>query len=149
MKPPVVLAFLNCCAVMLLPAQSQSNDQNVKETLIKLEKESWEAWKNHDAAFFEHFLSDDHVEVGFGGPGNKAMVVASVASPACSVKSYSVDKFEVTMLGSNTALLTYYASQDTTCKGTAVPSPVWVSSLYMKRDDKWLNVVYQQTQTRK
>ena len=39
----------------------------LKDTLVTLEKQSWEAWQKRDGAFFEHFLSDDHVEVGFGG----------------------------------------------------------------------------------
>jgi hypothetical protein len=69
-----------------------------KETLVNLEKQSWEAWKNRDAKFFQNFLSDDHVEVGFGGPTNKAVVVNVVGSPACVVKSYSVDRFELTVL---------------------------------------------------
>jgi hypothetical protein len=124
--------------------------ERVKETLIGLEKKSWEAWKNHDGKFFQDFLSDDHVEVGFGGSTEKAMVVKVVASANfCTVKSYSVDRFQVTMFNANTALLTYHAAQDTTCGGNAVPSPVWASSLYIKRGNRWLNAVYQQTQTSK
>jgi hypothetical protein len=120
----------------------------LKEALVKLEKQSWEAWQKHDGKFFQKFLSDDHVEVGFGGLTNKDEVVRGVTSPMCVVKSYSVDKFELTILDTNTALLNYHAAQDTTCGGKAVPSPVWASSLYIKRGDHWLNVFYQQTQTR-
>jgi hypothetical protein len=125
-------------------------DQNaLKETLVNLEKQSWEAWKNHDGKFFQRFLSDDHVEVGFTGLANKATVVAGVASPICVVKSYAVDNFQLTVLDENAALLTYHAEQATTCGGAAVPSPVWASSIYVRRGDHWLNVVYQQTQTNK
>jgi hypothetical protein len=139
----LVLAFLG------LPARAQTGAVETKEALVKLEQQSWEAWKNHDGKFFQGFLSEDHVEVGFGGPTKKAAVVAGVASDVCNVKSYSVDHFELTMLDANTALLTYHAAQDTTCGGKPVPSPVWVSSLYGKRDGRWLNVLYQQTQTAK
>ncbi len=118
----------------------------VKEALIKLEKQSWEAWRKRDGKFFQEFLSEDHVEVGFGGIATKAQVVAFVTSPVCVIKSYSVDRFELTMFDANSALLTYHASQDTTCNGRAVPSPVWASSFYVKRGDRWLNVLYQQTQ---
>lgn len=121
----------------------------LKETLIGLEKQSWEAWKKRDGKFFEKFLSDDHVEVGFGGRTNKATVVAGVASPVCVVKSYAVENFELTKLDANTAVLTYHAEQDTTCGGNAVPSPVWASSLYVRRGNRWLNALYQQTQTGK
>jgi hypothetical protein len=128
---------------------AQPDKSSLKETLTNLEKQSWEAWKNRDGKFFQDFLSDDHVEVGFGGPTGKKTVVAGVGSPACTVKSYTVDHFELAEFGPDTALLTYHAAQDTTCNGTAVPSPVWVSSLYVKRDGAWLNALYQQTKTGK
>jgi hypothetical protein len=150
MKNLTVVAVLIIAFASLAFAQGTLvNKDPLKETLISLEKQSWEAWKKRDGKFFETFLSDDHVEVGFGGRTNKATVVAGVASPVCVVKSYAVDKFELTRLDANTALLTYHAEQDTTCGGNAVPSPVWASSLYVKRGKRWLNALYQQTQTRK
>jgi hypothetical protein len=130
-----------------LDATAESSDAAIKEQLIKLEKQSWEAWKNRDGKFFQDFLSDDHAEVGFNGLTNKAEVVAFVGSPACTVKSYKLDHFEMKLLDKNTALLTYWEAQDTLCH-SPVPSPCWVSSLYMRRGDRWLNVFYQQTQTR-
>jgi hypothetical protein len=118
----------------------------LKDTLVKLEKQSWEAWQRRDGAFFQAFLSDDHVEVGFRGVTRKAAVVAGVASPACVVRSFAVDSFELTSLNPTTALLTYHAAQETLCNGHAVPSPVWASSLYVRRGDRWLNAAYQQSQ---
>ena len=129
--------------------KSQPRKIDFKRTLMELEKRSWEAWKNHDGKFFEQFLSEDHVEVGFGGVTNKTTVVTGVASPVCVVKSYAIDKFELVRFDESTVLLTYHAEQDTTCNGQVVPSPVWVSSLYLKRHGRWLNALYQQTQTRK
>ena len=60
---------------------------DISDQLIKLEKQSWVAWQKHDARFYQGFLSDDHVEVGFAGPGDKANVVKGVES-GCTVKSY-------------------------------------------------------------
>ena len=122
-------------------------NERLKETLVDLEKKSWEAWKNRDGNYFQSFLSGDHVEVGFGGLTDKANVVTFVGSPVCTVKSYSVEQFKLTVFGPNTALLTYHAAQDTICGGHAVPSPVWVSSLYIKRGNRWLNAAYQQPPT--
>jgi hypothetical protein len=127
----------------LLAQGARADKGALKEILVNLEKQSWEAWKNHDGKFFQDFLSDDHVELGSGGPASKAAVVNMVGGTACSVKSYAVDHFELTMLSSDTALLTYHAAQDTTCGGKPVPSPVWVSSLFVKHGDRWLNALYQ------
>ena len=133
MKFAVLFLALVCLAIANVQA-TKSESYEVKEQLIKLEKQSWEAWKNRDGKFFQNFLSDDHVEVGFGGLANKAEVVAFVGSPVCTVKSYKLDRFEMKMLGKDTALLTYWEEQDTVCN-KQVPSPCWVSSLYMKRGD--------------
>ncbi len=130
-------------------SQPAAGKGTLEDTLVALEKQSWEAWKNHDGKFFQGFLADDHVELGFGGPAGKATVVAGVAGPACSVKSYTVDHFSVAAVDENVALVTYHAAQDTTCGGQPVPSPVWVSSLYVKREGRWMNFLYQQTKTPK
>jgi hypothetical protein len=144
------LALLALITLLLnASSRAQTEDSARRESLINLERQSWEAWKTRNAEFFKDFLSDDHVEVGFYGLANKDQVLATVATPACKVESYSIDQFNVTMLDANTALLTYHAAQETTCNGKTVPSPVWVSSLYKKRGDRWLNVFYQQTQTTK
>jgi len=146
----LVIAFASAVfLVFSLNVMAESGDvATIKEQLIKLEKQSWEAWKNHDGKFFQDFLSDDHVEVGFGGVSNKAEIVSFVGSLVCTVKSYQLDQFELKMLDKNTALLTYREAQDTVCHNP-VPSPCWVSSLYMKRGDRWLNVLYQQTEIHK
>jgi hypothetical protein len=147
MKGLIVISLVILTVTALALGQKEQSENTIKEALINLEKQSWEAWKKRDGKFFEGFLSDDHVEVGFGGLANKATVVAGVASPVCVVKSYTVDTFKLTRLDENTALLTYHAEQDTTCNGVAVPTPAWASSLYVRRGDRWLNAFYQQTQT--
>lgn len=151
MKPILVISFVVMGLVIFTRLKAEDTTQtnsssDLQETLISMEKQSWEAWKNRDGNFFKTFLSDDHVEVGFYGVANKAIVVAGVASPVCVVKSYSVDGFKLTPFDANTALLTYHAKQDTTCNGNPVPSPAWVSSLFIRRDGRWQNVLYQQTQ---
>jgi hypothetical protein len=51
---------------------------------------------------------------------NEATVVA-VSSHLCVVKSYKVDKFELTVFDENTAVLAHHAEQDTMCGRKAVP----------------------------
>ena len=124
---------------------SASAADSLEQLLTDTERASWVAWQQHDGKFFASFLSDDHVEVGTTGLANKAQVVAFVSSPMCVVKSYSVDHFHLTRFNENTALLTYRAEQDTMCGKNAVPSPTWVSSLFVRRNGKWMNALYQHT----
>ena len=120
-------------------------DAGLESVLVGLEKQSWEAWQKRDGSFFDGFLSDDHVDVHGGGPSGKKAVVAGVASPACVVKSYSVSGFRLTPLTPDAALLVYRAEQETTCGGRRVPSPSWVSSVYVRRDARWQNALFQVT----
>jgi hypothetical protein len=128
-----VAAFLLAVA----PAAAASLD----EELIALEKQSWVAWQGHDGVFFDRFLSDDHVELEPNGPAAKAPVVASVRA-GCVVKSYSLDSFKVTRFSPDMAVLVYRAAQDTMCGAAKVPSPVWATSVFVRRDGRWQNAVY-------
>lgn len=138
-------AVTSSAALPSLSLRASRPDAGLQSHLEDLEKQSWVAWKNRDGSFFEHFLSDDHVEMGPRGTAGKAAVVATVNTPNCVVASFSVDSFTFTQFTDDTAMLAYHARQDTKCSGKPVPSPAWVSSLYVKRNDRWLNALYQQT----
>jgi len=124
---------------------ARTTPDSLEAHLIDIEKQSWVAWQHHDGKFFERFLSDDHVEVGTNGIATKAQVVAYVGSAMCTVTHYTVDHFQATRFDENTALLTYRAEQETTCGKAVVPSPTWVSSLFVRRDGRWMNALYQHT----
>lgn len=123
----------------------EADDGPLDQALIAMERQSWVAWQGHDARFWEAFLSEDHVEIHGGGIVGKAEVVALVRSGACRVERYALDRFTVTRIGPDTALLTYRADQATRCGDEAVPTPVWVTSLYQRRAGRWLNVLYGHT----
>jgi len=146
--PVVTLCCVSVILALVIPFPGRAAGEPraaLREELIQLEKQSWAAWQKHDEKFFNNFLSDDHVEVGFAGLTSKGQVVDGVASGVCEVANYALDHFELRMLRDDVALLTYQEAQETNCQGKAVPSPCWVSSLYMKRGGRWLNVLYQQT----
>ena len=131
-------------AAEVAPALLPADDAAIR----KLEAQSWEAWKARDGAFFEQFLSDDHVEIHAHGIAGKAAVVAGVRSPACNVRSYALGPLSVLRVSADAVLVTYRAEQDTSCGDARVPSPVWATSLYARRDGRWVNVMYQHTPVR-
>ncbi|WP_372782001.1 nuclear transport factor 2 family protein [Phenylobacterium sp.] len=128
-------------ALLLGSAARAAPAASLEDTLVALEKQSWVAWQGHDGAFFDRFLSDDHVEMQGDGPSGKAPVVAGVKA-GCVVKSYAVDQFKLTRFSLDAALLTYRAEQDTSCGGFKVPSPVWATSLFVRRGGRWQNALY-------
>ena len=60
----MLLAGLICGSILVAEGVVRGGEPEPQEALIALERQSWEAWKNGDGAFFLGFLSDDHVEVG-------------------------------------------------------------------------------------
>ena len=132
-------------AVILTLAAPAAATDALESDLVSLERASWVAWKAHDAKFFADFLSDDHLEIHGYGITGKADVVKGVGGTACTVDSYALAEFRFRRISQNAALLVYRAEQKTTCNGAPVPSPVWATSIYAKRDGRWVNVLYQQT----
>lgn len=116
-----------------------------QENVTALERQSWVAWQGHDRDFFARVLADDHVDVGTRGVADKASVIAGVVSPACTVKSYALGDLKFTRLTADSAMIVYRAQQDTTCGSVRVPSPTWVTSVYVNRKGQWLNTSFQQT----
>lgn len=146
-KASIIIAAFSILFIfnVAVAGQTAAVDDKLKETLINVEKQSWVAWQKRDGSFYQNSLSDDHVEVNAVGTASKKEVVDFVGSPVCVVKSYSLDRFDVTIFSADTALIVYHAEQDTTCNGKRAPSPTWVTSLYVKRDGKWLNAMFEET----
>ena len=113
-----------------------------KDVLMAIEKQGWEAWKNHTPATFESILSSKYVGFGPKGRMDKAAAVKSFADAKCDIKSYSFSDDQMDMVGSDVAVLTFKAAQDGTCDGKKVPAAVWASSIYLREGDQWKNVLY-------
>jgi hypothetical protein len=127
-------------------ARAAPQPDPLEQELIAMERQSWVAWQRHDVAFWEHFLSDDHVEIQLGGGWTgKRQVIAGIAGGSCTVASWEVDQFTFRRLGRNTAMLIYRAAQDTHCGNFTVPSPSLATSLYQRRHGRWENVLYVHT----
>lgn len=122
------------------------SDKALEQHLVALEKQSWVAWQRMDSKFWDRFLSGDHIELnGFIGATGKKQVIDGIASGACKVNSYTVDRFTFRRFSADTALLIYRADQDTSCGKFKVPSPVWATSLYQLRGGRWQNILYGHT----
>jgi hypothetical protein len=116
-----------------------------EQKLAAMEKDLWEAWKNHDAEPFKKNMSDDSVNVNMGGVEGTAEVVKEISEPLCKVTSYSLSDTKFTWLDKNTALMTYKATQDVTCGDQKQPDTVWASSVWMKKGKDWKAVFHQET----
>lgn len=110
-----------------------------------MEKGAWDAFGKGDAKYFESFVAEDGVVFNGSALSNKAQLVKEVSSKPCDVKSYSFNNFKVTMIDNDAALVTYGATQDGTCAGQPMPAKVMSSSIYVKRNGKWLAFYHQES----
>ncbi len=140
----MMIAIAASAAAVAQTKTANGANSSVESRIVALEKQSWEAWKNKDTAFFQTTLAEDALSVHGDGVENKSQIVKGIGSD-CDVKSYSVDNFKFVMLNQNAALLTYTGMQDAVCKGQAIPTSVRASSVYAKHGGKWLNVFYMET----
>ncbi len=121
-----------------------SKDSKVEARIIELEKAGWEAWKNKNAAWYQTNLAEDALQVNGGGVLNKSQIL-KITGTDCEIKSFSLDNFKFLMLDKNSALITFTGTQDGVCSGKTIPATVHASSVYVKRDGKWLNAFYTET----
>ncbi|HYX31444.1 MAG TPA: nuclear transport factor 2 family protein [Pyrinomonadaceae bacterium] len=124
---------------------SLSNDPAEQTQLSQKETELWTAWKNKDTKRFQALVSSDGVMVGETGAESAA--AAAEEAQTCDLKSFSLTNWRLTKFGLTTALLTYKATQDATCGGTALPATVWVSTLWVKQRGIWKAAFQQATPT--
>jgi uncharacterized protein (TIGR02246 family) len=121
-----------------------TRNESVEAQIVALEKSAFEAWKNKDRKFFEEHMSEDGQYLDLNGVGGKAQYVKAIIDNDCTVSRYSLDNTKVTMLNKDVALLTYRYAHDVVCGGNPEASPLWASTIYVKRGGKWLIAFHQE-----
>jgi uncharacterized protein (TIGR02246 family) len=143
MKRPIVALILLILVVTFALGQTKRNN-SVEAEILALEKKAFEAWKNKDRKFFEEHMSEDGQYLDLNGRGGKAQYVKAIIDNNCTVGSYTLDNSKVTMLSQDVALLTYRYTHDVVCGGNPEASPLWASTIYVKRGNKWLIAFHQE-----
>ena len=140
----LALATIGIFAIPFTFGQAKRGN-SVEAEIIALEKQAFEAWKNKDRKFFEEAWLAGGVAIAPSGMYTKEQWARLNSDHNCTVKSYALDNTKVTMLNKEMALLTFRFSHDTICNGKPEPSPVWASTLFVKRGKKWLAIFHQET----
>ncbi|MDX6501203.1 MAG: hypothetical protein QOG23_4463 [Blastocatellia bacterium] len=143
MKRSIIALALLTLVVTFAFGQMKRNDP-VETQIVALEKMAFEAWKNKDRKFFEDHMFDAGQYLDADGVGGKAQYVKAIIDNNCTVSRYSLDNTKVTMLSNDVALLTYRYAHDAVCGGHPEASPLWASTVYVKRGGKWLIAFHQE-----
>jgi hypothetical protein len=143
MKRLIITFMLMALAVTIAAGQTKRNG-SIEAEIVALEKSAFEAWKNKNQKFFEEHMAEEGQYLDANGVGAKAQYIRLITGDACTVSTYSLDNTKVTMLSKDSALLTYKYTHDVTCGGTPEASPLWASTIYVKRGGKWLIAFHQE-----
>jgi ketosteroid isomerase-like protein len=137
MKTRLLAACLVVCLSLIYTGTLLAQD--VKSEVTSIEKSLWEAWKNKQTDAFREHLADNSVGVGpMGVTAGKDKAIQEMTANPCEVRSFSLSDWQVHEITPETVIVTYKAKQDATCQGNKVPTDVVASSVYVKKDGKWL-----------
>jgi Domain of unknown function (DUF4440) len=119
-------------------AQSAAPDAGT-DALLAIEKNLWEAWREHDARKLEDLTAKDISFINIFGTyfPTKADAMKDWTGPGCEIKSVGVTDAAGTMLSPTAEILTFNGAADGTCNGQKVGSVIWGTSVYVKEGDSW------------
>lgn len=124
---------------------SQTN-ANVEKALQAKEQAGWQGWKDHTSKPVEDMTPENVINIADGTVARgRQQVLHELASSGCDVNSFSLSDFSYMWLDKDTVLMTYTATQDATCSGKKQAGKVIASSLWQKKDGKWVSPFHQET----
>lgn len=133
--------------LLLSLAVSPSIAADLTSELLAMEKISWKAWGDHDVKTFSDGMTDDAVQVYPDGSVYKGRekILSDVGSHKCNLKSVEFSDANVRQPTSDTAILTYIATQDLACEGEKPFSKLTATAFYVRQGGKWRWSHYQET----
>jgi hypothetical protein len=120
-------------------ANAKSTDRGARtDTMLAIEKNVWEAWREHDAKKLAELTARDISFINIFGVylANKTDALKNWSGTGCDVKTVGITDAEGTLLSPTVGILTFKATADGTCYGQKV-GPVWGTSIYVKAGDTW------------
>jgi hypothetical protein len=119
------------------------------ELIRKQEIGVWEALKNKDKVADRNLLTEDFIGVYKDGFGNRAEHIAQI-DDKYQLTEYKLENVRVLMIAADSAMIVYRA----TCRAAGTwandcAQPMYISSLWISQDSKWVNVFSQDTSAAK
>ena len=121
---------------------SQSQLAGAKETaVVNLEKSAWEAYKNKQGDAFRKLLAKDYYGAYAEGIKNLDAEVADMEKG--ELRQYSFADTKVVFPNPDVAVMTYKVTmQGTSSAGQDISGTYNASSVWVKRDGKWLGALH-------
>jgi Domain of unknown function (DUF4440) len=128
-----------------MPASAQDGDVATIEAVDNAAAELDEAFESQDAKTVKALTMPNHMAVThyYDKPESIAEQIASL--PELKYQQTNLTEPTVTLLASDVAMRTLTAKLDGTYKSKSLTARVFITSILVKRDGKWLERFYQVT----
>lgn len=105
------------------------------------------AFEKEDEATIRSLVTPDHIAIApvYGGSATVDEQFALFSDISYSV--YDASERAVMFLDPQTVITNHQVSLKGTFRGNSLPSPVFVTEIWVKQDGKWLQRLYQETPT--
>ena len=142
MKTAIALLLPLMLAVAAVPAAG-----GLQEDLVALDKAQWTAWAKKDGDVFRKNLTEDAVQIvaGTAPVVGRNAIAEGISAQSCELKSFDFHDIKLRQVTPEVAILSYTATQDSSCDGTKLPPKIQVTSVYVQQKGKWLSANYQET----
>ena len=105
------------------------------------------AFEREDEATIRSLVTPDHVAIAPVYGGSATVDEQFALFPDIRYSGYDATQPTIAFLDPQTVIANYQVSLDGTFRGKTLPSPVFVTEIWVKQDDKWLQRLYQETPT--
>lgn len=128
------------------PATDQPNAYGAADQVIALERRAWETAQSGDKRGYGDLLADDFVLINEGGVSNKDQNLKVLDD--LRILDYQLQDVNPRRIAPDVLLLVYKVKVKLSFQGHISSGNSYRSSLWAKRDGKWLNVSYQASDER-
>jgi ketosteroid isomerase-like protein len=122
------------------------DDAALQAQIVAKEREGLDTLKTGDLAHFGDLTAEDAVFVDAQGPATKAEVLEHTAG--FRLTDYTIEDVRFVRAGENAGLIAYKITEKGNSHGHDFAVQVYVSSMWAKRDGKWVCLFSQETAMR-
>jgi hypothetical protein len=125
---------------------SGSEDASMEQQIVAKEREGLDALKAGDVGHFGDLTADDAIFVDAQGPATKAQVLQNVVG--FRLTDYLIENVHFVKISPNSGLIAYKITEKGLSHGKEFAAQVYVSSIWIQRESKWLCLFSQETAAR-
>ena len=140
-----ILSLFSSLSLMRSNASIGENT-SIEQQIVAKEREGLEALKAGDVAHFGDLTADDAIFVDAQGPATKSQVMQNVVG--FKLTDYSIENVRFAQISPNSGLMAYKITEKGLSHGKEFAAQVYVSSIWIQRESKWLCLFSQETAAR-